>query len=105
MLAVCDMDYASNAKFLRSRNRAIVLVLLGAGVRLSELTGIKLQDVKNENGNIKVTGKGNKERVVRIGKPAQKALWRYLLHCPNNGREELWLTEEGKYCGLMLFIV
>ena len=48
------------------------------------------------NGNIKVTGKGSKERVVRIGKVAQKSLWRYLMNRPNNGREELWLTEEGK---------
>jgi site-specific recombinase XerD len=96
LLAVCDNDYESNAKFLGSRNRAIVLVFIDSGVRLSELTGIKLQDVNTTNGNIKVTGKGSKERVVRIGKTAQKSLWRYLMSRPNNGREELWLTEEGK---------
>ena len=96
MLAVCDMDYESNAKFLGSRNRAIVLVLLDSGVRLSELTGMKLQDVNDSNGNIRVMGKGSKERIVRIGKTAQKSLWRYLIHRPNNGREELWLSEEGK---------
>jgi site-specific recombinase XerD len=96
MLAVCDKDYESNAKFLGSRNRAIVLVLIDAGVRLSELTGIKLQDVNTSNGNIRVMGKGSKERIVRIGKVAQKSLWRYLMNRPNNGRDELWLTEEGK---------
>ena len=34
MLAVCDKDYENNAKFLGSRNRAIILVLLDSGVRL-----------------------------------------------------------------------
>jgi len=99
MLAVCDKDYGNNAKFLGSRNRAIVLVLLDAGVRLMELTGMKIPDVNTSNGNIRVMGKGSKERVVRIGKVAQKSLWRYLMNRPNNGRDELWLTEEGKPLG------
>jgi integrase/recombinase XerD len=33
---------------------------------------------------------------VRIGKVAQKSLWRYLMHRPDNDRIELWLNEEGK---------
>ena len=57
---------------------------------------MKLSDLDNEKGHIKVLGKGTKERVVRIGKTARKALWRYLMYRPNNGRQELWLTEEGK---------
>jgi site-specific recombinase XerD len=96
MIAVCDMDYENNAKFLGSRNRAIVLVFLDAGVRLSELTGMKLSDVNRENGNIRVMGKGGKERIVRIGKSAQKSPWRYIMHRPQNDKDELWLTEEGK---------
>jgi len=95
MLAVCDKDYEHNAKFLGSRNKAIILVLLDAGVRLSELIGMMIEDVNTSNGNIRVMGKGSKERVVRIGKVAQKSLWRYLLHHPDNGGE-LWLNEEGK---------
>jgi len=96
MLAVCDYDYAHNAKFLASRNRAIILVLLDTGARLSELVSIKLSDIDNETGYIKVLGKGNKERVVRVGKTTQKALWRYLVYRPQSGRQELWLSEEGK---------
>jgi site-specific recombinase XerD len=94
MLTICDYDYEHNAKFLGSRNKAIVLVLLDTGVRLSELLGMTLDDINTSNGNIQVVGKGNKERVVRIGKVAQKALWRYLMHCPNNGISKLWLSEE-----------
>lgn len=95
MLAVCENDYEHNAKFLGSRNKAIVLVLLDTGVRLSELLGMTLNDINTSNGNIRVTGKGNKERVVRVGKVAQKALWRYLMHRPDKGLG-LWLNEEGK---------
>jgi site-specific recombinase XerD len=96
MLAICDYDYDHNAKFLASRNRALVLALLDTGVRLSELVGMKLNDVSNETGYIKVLGKGNKERMVRIGRTTQKALWRYLVYRPQNGRQELWLSEGGK---------
>ncbi|MFH1381980.1 MAG: tyrosine-type recombinase/integrase [Chloroflexota bacterium] len=95
MLAECDSQYEHNAKFLGSRNKAIVLVLVDAGVRLSELVGMALEDVNTSNGNIRVMGKGNKERVVRIGKVAQKALWRYVMHRPEETRV-LWLNEEGK---------
>lgn len=96
MLAICDKDYERNAKFLGSRNKAIVLVLLDSGIRLSELTSMKTNDLNTSNGNIRVMGKGSKERIVRIGKVAQKSLWRYLMHRPNSTREELWLSEEGK---------
>ena len=95
MLAVCDWDYQHSAKFISSRNRAIILLLLDTGLRLSELTNIRLRDIDAESGWIRVIGKGAKERVVRIGQIAQKALWRYLMHRPENGRHELWLTEEG----------
>jgi len=94
MIGVCDHDYEHNAKLLGSRNKAMVLVLLDSGVRLSELIGMTLEDVNTSNGNIRVMGKGRKERVVRIGKVAQKALWRYLMHRTDNGHKELWLSEE-----------
>ena len=96
MLAVCDYDYEHNAKFLGSRNRAIILVLLDTGIRLSELLGMKVGDINNETGYIRVLGKGSKERVVRMGKVARKALWRYLMYRTRKDAQELWLTEEGK---------
>ena len=94
IIGVCEGDYEHNARFLGSRNKAIILVLLDAGVRLSELIGMRVDDVNTSNGNIRVMGKGGKERVVRIGKVAQKALWRYMMHRPGNGYKELWLSEE-----------
>jgi site-specific recombinase XerD len=96
MIAVCDSDYEHNARLLGSRNKAVVLILLDSGVRLSELIGMKVNDINTLNRNIRVLGKGNKERIVRIGKVSQKSLWRYLIHRPSNGLEELWLNEEGR---------
>ena len=96
MLTVCDYDYEHNAKFLGSRNRVMILILMDTGIRLSELVGIKLSDIDNEKGYVKVLGKGAKERVVRIGKTTEKALWRYLMYRTQKDAQELWLTEEGK---------
>ena len=100
LLAVCDYDYQHNGKLLASRNRAIILVLLDTGIRLSELAAMRLGDINAETGQVKVLGKGAKERLVRIGKTAQKAIWRYLVYRPQNGEEALWLTEEGKPLGI-----
>jgi integrase/recombinase XerD len=80
MLAVCDYDYLHNARFPGSHNRAIILVLLDTGIRLSELLGMKVGDINNDTGYIRVLVKGSKERVVRIGKVARKAVWRYLMY-------------------------
>jgi site-specific recombinase XerD len=96
LLNVCDYNFKNNAKFLGSRNKAIVLTLLDTGLRISELAGIKLEDIESERGWIKVKGKGAKERVVRIGATAQKALWRYMVYRHKNQHSELWLTEEGE---------
>jgi site-specific recombinase XerD len=96
LLAVCDHDFKNGARFLGSRNRAVVLMLLDTGLRISELAGIKLEDIESERGWIKVKGKGAKERVVRVGATAQKALWRYMVYRHKNNHLELWLTEEGR---------
>ena len=96
MLAICDYDYERNAKLLGSRNRAIVLVLLDTGIRLSELTGMKVSDINTETGYVRILGKGGKERIVRMGKVARKALWRYMIYRTHDDMQELWLTEEGR---------
>ena len=96
MLAVCDREYERNRRFIASRNRAIILVALDTGLRLGELANIRLSGINMENGWIRVTGKGGKERVVRIGQLAQTALQQYYEHRTENGRDELWLTGKGR---------
>lgn len=54
------------------RNRAILETLYGCGLRVSELTQLKLWDLYFDEGFIKVSGKGNKQRLVPIGPTTQK---------------------------------
>ena len=91
MLTLCDSN-----TFIGIRNRAIISVAIDTGLRLSELANITLPDIDMERELIKVMGKGAKERVVRIGRDAQKALLKYLIARRDSTLKELWLTEEKK---------
>jgi integrase/recombinase XerC len=59
------------------RDRAILEVLYASGLRVSELVGLDWVDVDVETGSLRVLGKGRKERVVPVGRPALKALAAY----------------------------
>jgi len=65
-------------KPLGFRDHCILLILLDTGMRLSELAGLCTQDVDLETGEFKVTGKGQKQRVIPMGGTVQKVLWKYL---------------------------
>ena len=60
-----------------ARMYAIVLLLLDAGIRASELCTLSLDNTYLQEGYIKVRGKGNKERMVPISGATKKALMRY----------------------------
>lgn len=59
------------------RDWAIILTLLDTGIRVSELTDLKLEDANLEQRHLKIRGKGNKERIVPIGISVQRAIARY----------------------------
>jgi len=63
---------------LSRRDRAILELFYSAGIRLSELCGLRLERIDDEEGFLRITGKGNKTRVVRIGSIAREALADYL---------------------------
>jgi site-specific recombinase XerD len=60
------------------RDRALMELLYAAGVRVSELVGLDTADADLSDGLLRVRGKGRKERVVLIGRPARRALAGYL---------------------------
>lgn len=73
-----------------ARDRAVLELLYGAGLRVAELCGLDLEDVDLRHGTIRVVGKGNKERRVPIGEPAIRALRFYVSHARSGfmeGRE------------------
>lgn len=78
-----------------ARDRAILEVLYGSGLRVSELCRLKINDVTDTF--IKVYGKGNKERVVPIGKKAIEAIDYYLAHFRSEDQEPfLFITQKKK---------
>jgi integrase/recombinase XerC len=64
-------------RVLGLRDRAIFEVLYSSGLRVSELTGLDWEQVDHEAGCLRVLGKGRKERVVPVGRPALRALADY----------------------------
>jgi integrase/recombinase XerD len=69
---------AKNSAALAARDRAMLEVFYAGALRVSEITSSKLEDLKLEAGYMLVRGKGDKERVVPLGKSAQEALTKYL---------------------------
>jgi integrase/recombinase XerC len=64
-------------KFELARDRAVLELLYGCGLRLSEVTGLENTDIDLVHGFLKVTGKGRKQRIVPLGEPAAEALRNY----------------------------
>lgn len=87
---------------LGERNRAIIETLYSCGLRVSELTDLKISDLFFKEGFIKVTGKGNKQRFVPIGLNTQKFIKLYihhtrsLLNIASEYMDTLFLNQRGK---------
>ena len=74
---ITAIDLSSNEG---ERNRAMLETLYGCGLRVSELVSLKISDLFFEEGFIKITGKGNKQRFVPIGNLTQKYIHIYKDH-------------------------
>jgi tyrosine recombinase XerC len=82
------------------RDRAIIEVLYGAGLRVSELAGLDVADVDLEQAQVRVVGKGQKERIGLLGRPAVRALRGYLQAgrpalMGKRATAALWLNQRG----------
>ncbi len=77
---------SSHDRALRLRDTAMLELLYATGMRVGELVLLSLNDVNFENNTVKVTGKGNKQRVIPFGIPAARALQEWL---STYGRGEL----------------
>lgn len=72
------LESIDTAKFLGSRDRAMLELFYSSGLRLSELCGARLEHLDLSEKFIRVTGKGNKTRIVPLGELARNALEHYL---------------------------
>lgn len=75
------------------RNRLIIELLYATGIRVSELTSLKLSNIDQHNNEIRILGKGNKERIVFFGEYAKKFLKLYI----NEARDELLDGNKSEY--------
>jgi integrase/recombinase XerC len=72
------MESSDGQEPVEKRDRAVLEVLYGSGLRVSELSGLDLGDIDWVQGSVRVVGKGNKERVVPLGRAAIASLKAYL---------------------------
>ncbi|HXY20487.1 MAG TPA: tyrosine recombinase XerC [Gemmatimonadales bacterium] len=76
LFALAEARGAENT-FRSTRDRAILELFYSTGMRLSELVGLNLEDVDLVSDQVRVRGKGRKERLLPVGRPAVTALRRY----------------------------
>lgn len=81
------------------RDRAVLEVLYAAGLRVAELASLRVSDVEDRDV-IRVTGKGDRERIVPLGDPAIRAIARYLKWSRpalnvNSAEKALWIGARG----------
>jgi len=72
-------DAAAEGDPMALRDSALLEMLYASALRVSELCGIDLDDLDSQRATVRVTGKGDKERIVPYGTPAQRALDAYLV--------------------------
>lgn len=89
-----------NKNYISIRNSLILEILYSTGIRVGEITNIKVSDVSISNETIKVIGKGNKERIVYFGSRCKSLLDLYLKESYNklnkNNKDYLLLSKTGK---------
>lgn len=97
LLAVCELDIHSGARFVGLRNKAMLLLFLDSGLRRAEMANIKLRDLHLEARRVTVLGKGNKVGIVPFCAKTAKAIWLYLVERENRAVcDSVWVTEEGR---------
>ena len=83
------------------RDRAIIELIYASGLRVSELVKLNLEQINLDSGEIRVWGKGSKERLVLIGEPAAMAISNYISEgrpklLGKKGRDALFLNRYGR---------
>jgi integrase/recombinase XerC len=93
------LDRLPEDTFLHLRNKAIFEFLYATGLRISELTGLKLVDINFDEELVKVLGKGKKERIVPFHDQAREILLKYLDEAKRQFKiniEYIFLNARGK---------
>ena len=79
LLAVCDLDIRSGARFTGIRNKAMLLLFVDSALRRAEMVNLRLSDLDLESRRVRVVGKGNKIGVAPFSPKTAKSLWAWLM--------------------------
>lgn len=96
-LATQLLDSPGEDDWLGRRDQAMLELFYSSGLRLSELAGLDVCDLDLSQGEVRVTGKGNKTRVLPVGRQARRALQDWLSVRPANGdsAQPLFVSQRG----------
>jgi site-specific recombinase XerD len=92
------LDACKGSGFTERRDTAIIRLLLDSGIRVSELIGIKVDDLDFTSDTVRVLGKGRRERTAVFGTKPAEALRRYLrvrARHPKAHLDALWIAPKG----------
>lgn len=78
--AVRELD--ADNPWIAARDWALITLIFGCGLRISEALGLTINDVKNRPETLRILGKGNKERLVPVLPAVNEALQKYIALCP-----------------------
>lgn len=95
------LDGALEDDFLAQRDQAILELFYSSGLRLSELTGLNLEQLDLADGLVQVHGKGSKTRVLPVGRKAREALqqWLPLRALSNPADDAVFVSQQGRRLG------
>ena len=96
-LAAQLLDSPGEDDWLGRRDQAMLELFYSSGLRLSELAGLDVSDLDLSQGEVRVTGKGNKTRLLPVGRQARRALQDWLSVRPANGdsAQPLFVSQRG----------
>ncbi|WP_138158893.1 tyrosine recombinase XerC [Peptoniphilus catoniae] len=86
-----EIENSKSQDKYKARDFAIITIFLNCGVRLSELTGLDINDIR-DNDTMVVTGKGSKQRSIYLNRATKEAINNYLLYRPKSKDEALFLS-------------
>ena len=102
LISAIDLTREFNGVRIGERDKVMLETLYSCGLRVSELTNLKISDLFFEEGFIKVTGKGNKQRFVPINQSSQQMIERYItevrsqINAQRQFKDTLFLNNRGR---------
>ena len=89
------LNSPDTSKRIEKRDKAMIEMLYATGMRISELTNLKVIDIDTQRSVVKVLGKGSKERLIPFGESALESLSHYLSDRGESNSKEVFLSNRG----------